>query len=89
MLAIAPPAVIERAHDILSAVSGCRPLLSTDIAVAVGCIFVYYMDQSRSVSFVSALDASSSVHFLLALARRVRADVMRSDVAEGEVSSHL
>ena len=82
IIGLAPPSVLDRAGTILTAVAAHRNQLPTDLAAVVGCLMVYYMDVDAAVEFVSTLDAPRSGQFLVALAQRVRSDVMRADVAQ-------
>ena len=84
LLGVAPASMLERANAALVAVAARRSLLPTDHAAAVGCLLVYYLDVESTVEHVVALNDVTSAQFLVSLAARVRTDVMRSDVMDGE-----
>ena len=85
IISLATQDVIDQAGAILKAVAEQRNQLPTDLAAVVGCLLVYYMDVDDTVKFVCSLDAPRSGQFLVALAQRVRSDVMRADVAQGKL----
>ena len=84
IISLATQGVLDQAGAILTAVAAQRNQLPTDLAAVVGCLLVYYMDVDDTLKFVCSLDEPRSGQFLVALAQRVRSNVMRSDVAQGK-----
>ena len=83
LLDSAPKPILELASGIMGDISNSRALLPTDVAAAVGCVLVYYMERTETVAFLQSLDDPQSERFMVALALRTHADVRQLDMQQG------